>query len=74
MQRSGTCALPRYVLIKKWPGSDHEPSFVYEVRVEALLPAVGLGRSRRAAEQAAAAALLVREGVWSASDDAAGLA
>jgi ribonuclease III len=73
VQRSGTCALPRYVLIEN-RGSDHEPSFVYEVRVEGLLPAVGLGRSRRAAEQAAAAALLVREGVWSASDDASGLA
>ncbi|RUT95032.1 ribonuclease III, partial [Mesorhizobium sp. USDA-HM6] len=29
--------------------------------------AIGSGRSRREAEQAAAAALLLREGVWSAA-------
>ena len=72
VQRSGTSALPRYVLIEN-RGSDHEPSFIYEVRVEGLAPAQGMGRSRRAAEQAAATALLVREGVWTVNNDAAGV-
>ena len=71
VQRSGTSGLPRYVLIEN-RGSDHEPSFVYEVRVEGLLPAQGIGRSRRAAEQAAATALLLREGVWTSQDDTTG--
>ncbi|TIU26648.1 MAG: ribonuclease III, partial [Mesorhizobium sp.] len=30
-------------------------------------PAIGSGRSKREAEQAAAAVLLLREGVWSAT-------
>ncbi len=71
VQRSGTSILPRYVLIAN-RGSDHEPDFVYEVHVEGLLPAQGTGRSRRAAEQAAAAALLIRERVWAVSHDTAG--
>jgi ribonuclease-3 len=68
VQGSSACALPRYGLIEN-RGSDHEPSFVYEVRVEGLEPARGVGRSRRAAEQAAALALLRREGVWKNDDD-----
>jgi ribonuclease-3 len=71
VQRSGASALPRYVLIEN-RGSDHEPSFIYEVRVDGLEPAQGMGRSRRAAEQAAATALLLREGVWTVGNDAAG--
>jgi ribonuclease-3 len=71
VQRAGTSNLPRYVLIEN-RGSDHEPSFVYEVHVEGLLPAQGIGRSRRAAEQAAATALLLREGVWANYNDTAG--
>jgi ribonuclease-3 len=67
VQRSGTSSLPRYMLIEN-RGSDHEPSFVYEVHVEGLLPAQGIGRSRRAAEQAAATAILLREGVWTSHD------
>jgi ribonuclease-3 len=63
VQGNGASALPRYGLIEN-RGSDHEPSFVYEVRVDGLEPARGMGRSRRAAEQAAALALLTREGVW----------
>jgi len=67
VQRSGAASLPRYVLIEN-RGSDHEPSFVYEVRVEGLQPEQGIGRSRRAAEQAAATAVLIREGVWTSDD------
>lgn len=59
---------PRYVLVEN-SGPDHAPSFVYEVRVEGLEPERGNGPSRKAAEQAAAAALLKREGVWNADNE-----
>ena len=44
-------------------GPDHNPEFRVAVQLPAFAPAEGLGRSKRAAEQAAAAAMLVREGV-----------
>lgn len=63
VQGRGDKKLPRYVKIAS-TGPDHAPSFIYEVRVEGLEPARGKGASRRMAEQAAAAEMLVREGVW----------
>lgn len=50
-------------------GPHHDPEFRVEVILPALDPAEGVGRSKRAAEQAAAAALLTREGVQAASPD-----
>jgi ribonuclease III len=44
-------------------GPDHNPEFRVAVQLPALAPAEGSGRSKRAAEQAAAAAMLTREGV-----------
>jgi ribonuclease-3 len=44
-------------------GPDHSPEFRVAVQLPALAPAEGLGRSKRAAEQAAAAGMLAREGV-----------
>ncbi len=44
-------------------GPHHDPEFRVSVALPDLRPAEGLGRSKRAAEQAAAAALLAREGV-----------
>jgi len=44
-------------------GPDHNPEFRVAVQLPALAPAEGQGRSKRAAEQAAAAAMLAREGV-----------
>jgi ribonuclease-3 len=44
-------------------GPDHDPEFRVAVQLPAIAPAEGLGRSKRAAEQAAAAAMLAREGV-----------
>jgi ribonuclease-3 len=44
-------------------GPDHNPEFRVAVQLRALAPAEGQGRSKRAAEQAAAAAMLAREGV-----------
>ncbi len=54
--------LPRYVEISR-SGPDHAPRFVSEVRITGLKPAQGGGASKRAAEQAAASAMLAREGV-----------
>jgi ribonuclease-3 len=61
--RSGDTKLPRYLKIAA-SGPDHAPVFVYEVRIEGFEPARGKGASRRAAEQSAATAMLIREGVW----------
>ena len=44
-------------------GPDHNPEFRVSVQLPAFASAEGLGRSKRAAEQAAAAAMLAREGV-----------
>lgn len=45
-------------------GPDHAPRFVLEVKVKGKDPARGEGKSKRAAQQAAAAAFLIREGIW----------
>jgi ribonuclease-3 len=44
-------------------GPHHDPEFRVAVELPGLVPAEGLGRSKRAAEQAAAAAMLTRERV-----------
>jgi ribonuclease-3 len=46
-------------------GPDHDPEFRVAVQLPKLAPAEGSGRSKRAAEQAAAAAMMTREGVKS---------
>jgi ribonuclease-3 len=58
-------ARPEYVIDKR-EGPDHQPVFTVSVRVPGFAPSAGTGGSRRAAEEAAAAAFLVREGVWAA--------
>lgn len=50
-------------------GPDHSPEFRVAVQLPAFAPAEGQGRSKRAAEQAAAAAMLAREGVKPARRD-----
>jgi ribonuclease-3 len=55
-------ALPRYTEVSR-KGPDHAPLFTSEVRIDGRPPARGEGASKRAAEQAAASAMLVREGV-----------
>ena len=55
--------LPRYAEISR-EGPDHAPRFVSEARLKDHEPATGEGTSKRQAEQAAAAELLRREGVW----------
>ena len=44
-------------------GPHHNPEFRVAVALPQLAPAEGSGRSKRAAEQAAAAAMMAREGV-----------
>jgi ribonuclease III len=53
---------PAYREIER-KGPHHDPEFRVTVELPNLAPAEGLGRSKRAAEQAAAAAMLTREGV-----------
>jgi len=50
-------------------GPDHDPEFRVTVELPNRAPAEGLGRSKRAAEQAAAAAMLMREGVMAERPD-----
>lgn len=54
--------LPRYVELQR-EGPDHAPHFTSEVRIDGKRSATGSGANKRAAEQAAATAMLVREGV-----------
>lgn len=66
VQGRGNKKLPRYVKVDR-SGPDHAPLFIYEVRVEGFEPTRGEGATRRAAEQAAATEMLLREGVWDAA-------
>lgn len=45
-------------------GPDHAPVFTVRVEIAGLEPITGEGGSKRQAEQAAAGAMLIREGVW----------
>lgn len=45
-------------------GPDHLPKFVIHVEIDGFSAAEGEGSSKRAAEQAAAEAFLMREGIW----------
>lgn len=56
--------LPEYAEDSR-TGPDHAPRFVARVSIAGKRAAVGEGASKRQAEQAAASAMLVREGVWS---------
>jgi ribonuclease III len=58
--------LPRYLEVAR-EGPDHAPRFTAEVQVEGIAPEQGRGANKQAAEQAAALAMLVREGVWQAA-------
>jgi ribonuclease-3 len=58
--------LPNYIEVSR-EGPDHAPRFTAEVHVEGVAPERGEGSNKRSAEQAAALAMLLREGVWQAS-------
>jgi ribonuclease-3 len=57
--------LPRYSEVAR-EGPDHAPHFTAEVQIEGVAPERGQGANKREAEQAAALAMLLREGVWQA--------
>ena len=59
-------ARPVYT-IENREGPEHEPVFTVSVAAPNFAPALASGRSRQAAERAAAAAFLVREGIWEAN-------
>ena len=63
-------ARPVYAIVGR-EGPDHEPIFTVEVQAPGFSPSLGRGRSRQAAEQAAAAAFLAREGVATEAEQAA---
>jgi ribonuclease-3 len=54
---------PRYEIVAR-SGPEHQLRFVVEARVEGAEPARGEGRTRREAEQDAAAIILARQGLW----------
>lgn len=60
--------LPAYIEVDR-QGPDHAPRFTAEVRIKGRKPARGEGANKRGAEQAAATALLAREGVWKSGAD-----
>jgi ribonuclease-3 len=62
-------AAPSYAIVGR-SGPDHAPSFEVEVNVEGLPASHGAGRTRREAEQDAAAAALIGQGVWKADGTA----
>jgi ribonuclease III len=59
---------PSYVVVERI-GPEHAPKFRISVKVEGLASGLGLGASKRAAEQDAARGLLLREGVWTEAVD-----
>ncbi len=61
-------SLPRYLEVAR-EGPDHAPKFTSEVQIDGVAPERGQGANKRAAEQAAALAMLMREGVWQAPRD-----
>jgi len=55
---------PHYTVVGSG-GPAHAPAFEVEVSIDGYKPTRGEGRSKREAQMMAAAAFLVREGVWS---------
>jgi len=60
---------PAYI-VERRDGPDHDPVFEVSVTIDGIESATGSGRSKREAEQVAATAILVREGVWQEETDA----
>jgi ribonuclease-3 len=63
-------AAPSYAIVGR-SGPDHAPRFEVEVKVEGLPASRGAGSTRREAEQDAAAAALIGQGVWRTDGTAA---
>ncbi|MEQ8657887.1 MAG: ribonuclease III [Hyphomicrobiales bacterium] len=63
-------ATPTYTEVGR-DGPDHAPVFKISVSVDGIDPLEAQGKSKRDAQQAAAMAMLVREGVWKPDNDRA---
>ncbi|HEY8382460.1 MAG TPA: ribonuclease III [Microvirga sp.] len=61
---------PTYTVVEQI-GPDHAPEFRVMAKVKGFENAVGIGRSKRVAEQEAARNLLLQEGVWTAEEQGA---
>jgi len=59
---------PTYVVVER-TGPDHAPVFTMAVVIPGIEEGRGQGAAKRPAEIAAATAVLVREGVWTAASD-----
>ncbi len=59
---------PPHYQVKERAGPDHAPQFTIVASLAGLREGIGSGGSKRDAEQTAAAAILVREGVWSGGE------
>jgi len=60
-------SLPAYAVLDR-SGPDHAPCYRIAVEVEGLEPGIGIGPSKRVAEQEAARALMAREGIAEGAD------
>ncbi len=58
---------PKYSVVEA-DGPAHDPAFTVEVSVKGFDPAIGKGRSKRAAQTSAAEVFLIREEVWTEND------
>jgi ribonuclease-3 len=59
---------PSYTVVER-VGPDHAPQFRVIARVKGIESGLGVGTSKRAAEQEAARNLLLREGVWTEDEN-----
>ena len=60
---SASLGTPKYKETDR-TGPDHDPEFTVSVKLPEKIACLGIGRSKRIAEQEAATKMLVREGVW----------
>lgn len=62
--------VPPIYVVEGREGPDHDPVFTVSVRIGEREPGIGIGRSKREAEQAAATEMLEREGIWQKPESA----
>lgn len=60
--------LPDYVELAR-EGPDHAPHFTTRVEIKGIKPVIGEGNSKREAEQSAATAMLLSQGIWKNDGD-----
>lgn len=58
---------PHYDVVEA-DGPAHAPAFKVKAKIKSFTPVYGEGKSKRAAQMAAARAFLIREGIWNEND------